>query len=55
MLLASLAEFSDTQELLLAKFSAGTEQWNFLRYYQVKIREYIASSAVVDGWRQPHQ
>lgn len=39
--------------IVVGQIQRRTEQWNFLRRYQVKIREYIASGAVVDGWGQP--
>lgn len=38
--------------IVVGQIQRRTEQWNFLRRYQVKIREYIASNAVVDGWGQ---
>jgi HTH-type transcriptional regulator/antitoxin HigA len=39
--------------IVVGQIQRRTEQWNFLRRYQVKIREYIASGAIVDGWGQP--
>lgn len=39
--------------MVVGQIQRRTEQWNFLRRYQVKIREYIASGAIVDGWGQP--
>jgi HTH-type transcriptional regulator/antitoxin HigA len=38
--------------IVVGQIQRKTEQWNFLRRYQVKIRDYIASSAIVDGWGQ---
>ena len=39
--------------IVVGQIQRRTEQWNFLRRYQVKIRDYLAASAIVDGWGQP--
>lgn len=36
--------------LVVGQIQRRTGQWNFLRRYQTKIRNYIAPNAVVDGW-----
>ena len=39
--------------LIVGQIQRRTEQWNLLRRHQIKIRKYIASTAMVDGWGQP--
>jgi len=39
--------------IVVGQIQRRTEQWNFLRRYQVKIREHVTQGALVDGWGQP--
>lgn len=38
--------------IIIGQIQKRTGRWNFLRKYLVKVRQYIAPSALVDGWGQ---
>jgi len=36
--------------IVVGQIQRKTGKWNFLRRYQIKIRDYISTSAIMDGW-----